>query len=203
MSSCIVASLPISSSCSAFGTLNLFERLDEVLDERAEVRLGDGHARVRFLHVLAGVLARTAGRLADLIGQALLELGDVGVHEPRVDAVVLRDLLLDEVLDDGLDRVHARRADRRASSRWAARPSRSRAPASCYRRPQRRVRASGTSNEYACDRILPRPVRATCRIGSLLPLHLVRGEEPDRLEAARAPRTAARTRRPGTAGPRA
>src|SRR5678816_3152813 len=51
------------------GHLEVIERRLEVLDERIEVGVLDVHPHVRRLHVLAGVGARTAGRLADLVGQ--------------------------------------------------------------------------------------------------------------------------------------
>src|SRR2546422_11433942 len=47
----------------------LVERLDEILDGGVPLVLGDAHVLVGRLHVLAGVGARTAGRLADLVRQ--------------------------------------------------------------------------------------------------------------------------------------
>src|SRR5262245_39883800 len=59
--------------------LELVEALDEILDHRVELGVGDAHADVGILHALTGVLAGPAARLADLIDQSHLEPRDVGV----------------------------------------------------------------------------------------------------------------------------
>ena len=76
--------------------LELVERADEILDQRVEIGAAHTHPHVRRLHVLAGVLARAAARLADLVDKVLLErlqpLGiGCGLGEEAVDAFVGRD----------------------------------------------------------------------------------------------------------------
>src|SRR5271168_3387054 len=58
----------------SFRDLELVESSDEILDESIEISRADAHARVRGLHVLAGVLAGSAGSLANLVDQVALEL---------------------------------------------------------------------------------------------------------------------------------
>src|SRR5437870_3734288 len=53
----------------ALSHLVLVERLDQVLDRRVPLGLGDLHALVRRLHVLAVVRTGSAARLADLVGE--------------------------------------------------------------------------------------------------------------------------------------
>src|SRR6266508_2274768 len=70
--------------------LELVEGLDEILHQRRELRVRDAHAGVRRLHVLAGVLARPAAGLADLIHEHALQPRDVRAREPLVDPRVDR-----------------------------------------------------------------------------------------------------------------
>jgi hypothetical protein len=48
----------------------------------------DAHAGVHRAHVTAGIGAGAAGALADLLDQARLEAGDIGVGEEAVDAAI-------------------------------------------------------------------------------------------------------------------
>ena len=70
---------------------------------------------MRSLHAAAGVGARAAGRLADLLDQQLPEARNVGPREKAVDPVVGRDVG-DEVVDDGGDRGRGRPGGRTATS---------------------------------------------------------------------------------------
>ena len=69
---------------------------DEIFDERVEIGAADSHTHVRRLHVLTGVLARPAARLANLVDQVILEhLQPLGIGsgpgEESVDARIGRD----------------------------------------------------------------------------------------------------------------
>jgi hypothetical protein len=81
------------------GHVELVQRLDQVLDQGVEVRVGDPHALVRGLHVLAGIHTGTPGSLADLIDQVALQPRDIGLGEKTIDALVGRDIA-DEIVDD-------------------------------------------------------------------------------------------------------
>src|SRR5438093_1372400 len=53
--------------------VELVERLDEILDQRVEIGVGDAHALVRRLHVLAGIRAGTSRGLADLVDKVAFQ----------------------------------------------------------------------------------------------------------------------------------
>src|SRR5262249_1698496 len=78
-----------------------------ILHEDGPVVLADVLARVGLLPGLAGVLAWTAAELAPSDGERVLELRVIDVGEADGDAWITCELLLDEGLDDGANRIHA------------------------------------------------------------------------------------------------
>jgi hypothetical protein len=82
--------------------LELVEAQPEVLHQRVEVPTGDAHAAMGALHVAAGVDARAAAGLTDLLDQQRFQPRNVGLGEELVDAPVARDIA-DEVIDHGRD----------------------------------------------------------------------------------------------------
>src|SRR5437763_10027714 len=82
--------------------LELVQRPDEVLDQRIEIGVGNPHAAMHHFHRRAFVDAWAAGRLADLVDQALLQPRHIGAGEETVDPGVAGDVA-DEVVHDGDD----------------------------------------------------------------------------------------------------
>jgi hypothetical protein len=82
--------------------LELVEASPKVLHQGIEVPIGDSHTAMGALHVAAGVGARAAAGLTDLLDQQKFQPRNVGFGEELVDAAVARDIA-DEVIDHGRD----------------------------------------------------------------------------------------------------
>src|SRR6185437_16631886 len=83
-------STPPLTTPKNFPDIEVVQGRDEVLDEGVELAAGYPHVGMRRLHAEAGVGARSAATLAQLVDELLGQPLQVGPGELLVDAVVLR-----------------------------------------------------------------------------------------------------------------